>query len=95
MFVLGVQYNLHKVPEERVNLLHRMSTTPHLPLLSVQKMVGRGFPMRPVPQTRVAVSPSTTATVLDPRPSKLAPTVVSNMLFPDDYTLEKIHSFSV
>ena len=30
--------------------------------------------MRPVPQTRVALSPSTTATVSDPAPSKLAPT---------------------
>ena len=47
-------------------------------MLSVQVRVGRGFPERPVPQTRVADSPSTTATVPDPGPENLAPTAHDN-----------------
>ncbi|CAI8044862.1 hypothetical protein GBAR_LOCUS24851 [Geodia barretti] len=46
--------------------------------MSVQVRVGRGFPERPVPQTRVADSPSTTATISDPGPEIPAPTAHSN-----------------
>ena len=53
-----------------------MPTNP--PVLSVQVRAGRGFPERPVPQTRVADSPSTTATVSDLGPANSAPTTHSN-----------------
>ena len=75
---------------KRKGIASLLSTAPHLPLLSVQVRVGRGFPERPVPQTRVADSPSTTATVSDPGPENLAPAVcVSTMLFPHDRNSEK------
>ena len=52
-----------------------------LSLLSLQLTEGMGLPARSVPHTRVAESPSNTATVPDPAPLSPAPTVYNRMYF--------------
>ena len=56
----------------------------NLPVSFVQVMVGVGLPVRSVPHTRVADSPSRTGTLTDPAPPSPAPTELitnSNHMF--------------